>query len=205
MTTSRQPASEQLRACAVCGCIQRLAADCPSGYQWRCCRCSSHLYDHRPARYPGLAAACALAALILYPVAVSAPVMRLERLGHAHESSILGGSIALLEHGEWLVGCVVLGCSVVLPLAKLIAILILERGLLAERRHRAWVYRMVEITGRWGMVDVLLVAILVAAVKLGDLVTVTPGPGILAFTLVVILSLVAAATFDHHRLWGDRP
>jgi paraquat-inducible protein A len=60
---------------------------------------------------------------------------------------------------------------------------------------------MVEFLGRWGMVDVLLVAVLVAVVKLGDLVTVTPGPGVLAFGSVVVLSLLASAAFDPHALW----
>jgi len=62
-------------------------------------------------------------------------------------------------------------------------------------------YRLVEWTGRWGMLDVLLVAILVAVLKLGDLMTVSAGPGLLAFTACVTLSLFAAASFDPHGLW----
>ena len=65
-------------------------------------------------------------------------------------------------------------------------------------------YRVVEFTGRWGMLDVLLVTLLIAVVKLGDVVQVAPGPAALAFTAVVVLSLLAAATFDPHALWeGD--
>jgi uncharacterized paraquat-inducible protein A len=77
--------------------------------------------------------------------------------------------------------------------------------LLLGRKHRAWTYHLVEWTGRWGMLDVLLVAILVAALKVGDLVEVHAGPAALAFTCCVVLSLLAAACFDPHSLWDTEP
>ena len=67
--------------------------------------------------------------------------------------------------------------------------------------RRAGTYRLVEWTGRWGMLDVLLVTMLVAVLKLRDLVEVTPGPAAIAFTAMVVLSLLASAAFDPHRLW----
>ncbi|MCA8981409.1 MAG: paraquat-inducible protein A, partial [Planctomycetes bacterium] len=60
---------------------------------------------------------------------------------------------------------------------------------------------IVEWAGRWGMLDVLLIAMVVTWVKVGDLVEVTPGPGVIAFTLCVLLSLLASARFDPHVLW----
>ncbi len=95
----------------------------------------------------------------------------------------------------------VLLCSVVVPVMKLAALLMLstQRGL--GERHRALTYRLVEWTGRWGMLDVLLVAVLVAVLKLGDLMTVSVGPGLLAFTACVTLSLAAAASFDPFDMW----
>ena len=74
-----------------------------------------------------------------------------------------------------------------------------------HERHRALTYRLVEWTGRWGMLDVLLVAILLAVLKLGDMVEVSVGPGLLAFTSCVGLSLIAAASFDPHSLWEPQP
>ena len=67
--------------------------------------------------------------------------------------------------------------------------------------HRALTYRLVEWTGRWGMLDVLLVAILVAALKLGDVMDVTPGPAAAAFAVCVVLSLLATALFDPRSVW----
>ena len=108
----------------------------------------------------------------------------------------------LLGSGHILIGLIVFACSIVLPLGKLIAMLVLSAGGFGlAQRHRMLTYRVVEFTGRWGMLDVLLVAILVAIVKLGDLLTITPGPAALAFTCCVLLSLLATASFDPHSLW----
>ena len=94
--------------------------------------------------------------------------------------------------------------SIVLPLGKLLALVGItgSRSWLA-RRHRALTWRVVELTGRWGMLDVLLVAVVVAWLKVGAVVEVTPGPGAVAFTACVFLSLLASAWFDPHALWSD--
>lgn len=148
------------------------------------------------------------ASLICYPLGVLLPVMRLEKMGHVHESSILAGGLDLLTHGQVAVGLVVLLCSVVIPLLKLLGL-----GVLLTKQHtrkrrsvrqRARLYQAVELAGRWGMVDVLLVAVVVAALKLGDLVNVAPGPGLTAFAAFVVLSLLATACFDPHAIWSER-
>ena len=128
--------------------------------------------------------------------------MTLTELGHTRETTIWSGMVGLLAGGQIAVGLVVLFCSVVAPLFKLGAICCLSAGeLLLPSRHRAATYRLVEFLGRWGMLDVVLIAVLVAAVKLGDLVEVSPGPGLAVFAGVVVLSLMASACFDPHALW----
>lgn len=191
-----------LAACHCCGLVQELPP-LSSGSRARCSRCSAVVADPtRRARSNARAVSAALAALLLYPLAISLPIMRIERFGHERESSIWAGAWELLFEGEVLVASVVLTCSIVIPLFKLIGMLAitLGRGMLS-RRHRALTYRLIEWTGRWGMLDVLLIAILVAWIKIGDLVQVTPGPAALAFTLVVLLSLLASAWFDPHAVW----
>ena len=141
---------------------------------------------------------------MLYPIAMVLPVMEIERFGYASDASIWSGMVGLLSEGHWFVGMVVLLFSVVAPVGKLGLLFVLCVG----RRHvpqrdRARAYRLIEFIGRWGMVDVLLVAVLVAVVKLGDLVTVTPGPGVVVFGVVVILSLIASAMFDPHAIWEE--
>ncbi len=151
-------------------------------------------------------AAVAMAALVLYPLAVSLPMLRVERFGYHSDASILQGVTSLMGSGHLIVGIIVLLCSVVLPLGKLLSLLVLSAGgLFLRHEHRAVTYRVVEFTGRWGMLDVLLVALLVAALKMGDFVEVSAGPAALAFTTCVILSLVATALFDPHSLWPAEP
>jgi paraquat-inducible protein A len=191
-----------IRACPCCG-LAQIVPHVPPRMRARCARCHAGLPRRKTlARGSHRSAALAVAALIIYPFAIGLPIMRVEKFGHVRDASILEGVSTLISKGEWLVGTVVLLCSIVLPLSKLVGLLVLGAGGLGlGRRHRALTYRLVEWTGRWGMLDVLLVAILVAAVKLGDIVAVTPGPAALAFAAVVLLSLAAAAFFDPHALW----
>jgi len=147
----------------------------------------------------------ALAALVLYPLAILLPVLRIERFGHSRSASIWEGSVGLLQEGELVVGGVVLVCSVILPLAKLGALLALTGTSWLRRHHAARTYRLVEWTGRWGMLDVLLVAMLVAWIKVGELVRVEAQPAAALFALCVALSLLASAWFDPHSLWADEP
>lgn len=201
---SEEFALESLRACACCGLIQR-APNVVRRQRLRCARCEMLLPDARGSRlHRHRTAALSLAALVLYPAAVGLPMLEIEQFGHLQASSVLDGTATLLAQGHYFVGLIVLLCSVVLPIMKLLGLLTLSFGANRLRQHhRAWTYRFVEWTGRWGMLDVLAVAVLVAVVKLGQTVSLTAGPAALAFTLVVLLSLLAAATFDEHALWDE--
>ncbi len=194
-----------LRACPCCGLIQSLP-EVPPRHVARCARCRTRIGAGRTrSGANSRAAAAALAALILYPLAISLPILRLERLGLSSEASVWSGSVGLLARGELLVGGVVFVCSVLVPLVKLVVLLALS---LAPERlgrsHRARTFRIVELAGRWGMLDVLLVSVVVAWLKMGDLVEVTPGPAAIAFTACVLASLLASAWFDPHGLWEER-
>lgn len=192
-----------LGACHCCGLVHQIP---PVGSRSvACCtRCNAVIRHGVHPRSVNRAAALALAALLLYPLALYLPVMQIERLGYESHASICSGTIALLAEGHLFVGLAVLLFSVIAPVAKLALIFALCTGQrLIARQDRARAYRLIEIIGRWGMVDVLLVAILVAVVKLGDLVVVTPGPGVALFGIVVILSLLASAAFDPHAIWEE--
>lgn len=189
-------------ACHCCGLIQSVDADATA---W-CRRCSTRLRSGASALGDNApAAALAVTALTFYPLAMLAPFLRIERLGFASESSLLGGIQALLTGGHYLVGIVILLFSVILPAVKLLTLLALSvRARWIHERHRASTYRFVEHLGRWGMLDVLLVAVLVAFVKLGDLVSFEIGPGLYLFAAFVALNLFAGMAFNPHALWSDR-
>lgn len=173
----------------------------------RCARCAASIADGRP---PGAGNArawhAAIAALALYPVAVTLPILRIERLGQVHESSVLSGSLGLVSEGKLALGSIVFLCSIVIPLAKLLTLAVLlarPHALAASHRGLAW--HALELAGRWGMLDVLLVSILVAWLELGTWVVVEPGPAAIAFGACVLFSLLASAWFDPRALWRNEP
>jgi paraquat-inducible protein A len=196
-----------LHACHCCGLAQLRPTLTPG--QWAlCARCHTPLPERRHAQERNRSAAgAALAALLLFPLAVSLPVLEIERFGHRRSSSILSGVGSLFTDGQWLVGLVVLLCSIVLPALKLAGLLLLTLGpmrlWLQPSRARLW--RWIEFVGRWGMLDVLLVALLVATLKLGDLVSVRAGEGLVAFVCMVAASLLSSTLFDPHALWDLPP
>ena len=189
--------------CEACGLIQRVPR-VPHGCEAACRRCRATLrLRHGPPRDLTPTFAAALAAAILFPVAITLPIMELERFGRLTHASIWTGSVGLLREGEYFVGGVVLLCSVLLPFAKLASLLAITGwGHRLAHRSRLRTWRLVEWTGRWGMLDVLLIALLVAWLKLGDFVRVTPGPAAVAFTACVLLSLLATALFDPRAFWA---
>lgn len=202
MTMTLAAETQALETCRCCGLVQHVPA-LDRGTRACCARCGCALAQRSVMlRSNSRAAAFAAAALVLYPAAITLPMIHVEQLGHRNEASILQGITSLFAAGHLIVGIVVLLCSVVLPLAKLLAILTLaSSGHMLRHSHRRFTWRMIEWTGRWGMLDVVLVAILVAILKLGDMVQVTAGPAALAFTACVVLNLIAAACFDPKRLW----
>jgi paraquat-inducible protein A len=151
----------------------------------------------------GRTLAAALAAFVLYIPAVTLPLLRIRQLGHYHSSSILSGAWELLTSGAWFVGAVMLVFSVVLPALKiglLLDLCLLQR---TPRRHRAATFRLMEQLGRWSMMDVLLVALLVMLVKLGNVVEFQIGPAVWAFALCVAMTMVAAMSFDPQSIWDE--
>jgi paraquat-inducible protein A len=198
------PSSGQLRSCHCCGLIQRLPS-LGQGEYAVCARCASRL-GHGDPRRNRWSAILAVSALALYLPAMLLPLLRIERLGHMQQDSLLSGVVTLWSDGHWLVGAVVCLFSVLLPPLKLVALLVLSTGRAVSRhRQRALVYRLVERLGRWGMLDVMLVALLVAMVKLGDLVNIQPGQGLTAFIALVLLSLLAGLAFNPQLMWQEGP
>ena len=193
-----------LRACYCCGLIQQVR---PLGSQERarCVRCDTVIDCgwRSSVRSSARCAAAATGALVLYFPAILLPILRIDQLGQHHQTSLLGGTFDLLRHGDWFVGSVVLAFSIILPLVKIVALLELSWLSLMGRTHQAWTYRVVEWAGRWSMMDVLLLALMVALVKLGDLVQFSMGPAVIAFVLCVFMSLVASALFDPHAIWEE--
>lgn len=191
----------ELRACHCCGLIHRLPS--LAKRQWaQCIRCGSCISRPNAGKLAASrTAAVAVGAFFLFWPAVLLPVLEINRYGHRHAASILGGTLDLIRHGDWFVGSVVLVFSIVFPLVKIV--LLLELSLLGvlHKRHKAITFRIMEHAGRWSMMDVLLLAMMVMLVKLGSLVEFQFGPAVIAFVLCVVLSMAASLLFDPHAIW----
>jgi paraquat-inducible protein A len=191
---------QNVHACHCCGLIQSIEGNSTSSFY--CVRCNSKLTIHRVihwSRDPSLA--FAIAALVLYFPAILLPILKIDQFGKHYTSSLLSGTIELFQHGSWFVGGVVLLFSIVLPFMKILGILELTLLQLFGQSHRAWVYRIVELAGRWGMLDVLLLALLVMMVKLGNTIEFHLGPAVFVFVACVGCNMLASLFFNPHAVW----
>lgn len=149
--------------------------------------------------------ALVLTACILYVPANVLPIMTTTQLGTDEPSTILGGVVYLWHHGSYPVAAVIFIASVMVPLGKMVAIFYLCWTVGREHRTRAQqrtvMYRVTEFVGRWSMVDVFVVAILVALIQLGGLLSIHPGAAALAFSGVVIITMLSAESFDPRLIW----
>jgi paraquat-inducible protein A len=118
------------------------------------------------------------------------------------------GVVSLAQTGQYFVALIVFLASIAIPVLKLAGLLYLvisARFKLGRRlRDRVRLYRFIDAVGPWAMLDVFLLAVLVALVKLGEIATILPGPGLVAFTAVVVLTMFASASFDPRAIWERR-
>lgn len=190
-----------LKSCHCCGLIHEIAA-LQSNQQAQCTRCHSVIDQSKNfKRSQGRTAAAAVAAMVLMPAAILLPILEIEQLGHHHSSSILGGIVDLFQTGSVLVATVILLFSIVLPLLKILALIELSWLCSMQQRHRAWTYRWMEQIGKWSMMDVMLLALLVMTIKLSGVVQFHFGPALIAFVLCVSMSMIAAICFNPHAIW----
>jgi len=148
-----------------------------------------------------------ITACLLYIPANLYPIMYTDQLGSTEASTILGGVILLIDLGSVPVAMVIFVFSVMVPTGKIMAIFYLvwtvERHSVLGPRQRSIMYRVTEFIGKWSMVDVFVVAILVALVQVGGLLVIRPGIAALSFAGVVIVTMLAAESFDSRLIWDN--
>jgi paraquat-inducible protein A len=190
-----------LLGCSVCGELNR-ALECECG----CWRCGAPL-QQRKRESLSRSWAYLLAAAIMYVPANLYPVLRSRTVAGEESHTIMGGVVALWHAGSWPLALLVFFASIVIPLLKLLAMTLLLASVHARSswrlQERARLFRLLEFVGRWSMLDIFVVAILVALVRLRSLATIDAGPGALAFGAVVVLSMLAAQAFDVRLLWDS--
>jgi paraquat-inducible protein A len=187
--------------CHTCHLLSRVEMQTPIHH---CPRCGAHLHSRKP---DSLARtwALTLTAYILYIPANLLPIMTVTMSGRGEPDTIISGVKELVVGGMWPLALLIFFASITVPVLKL---LILTYLLLSVHfrshwrpRERTMLYRITESVGRWSMIDIFVIAILVALVKLGALATIEAGAGAVAFAGVVVITMFAAMSFDPRLIW----
>jgi paraquat-inducible protein A len=186
-------------ACETCGLV-----DVPRDADPRCARCDSVLHVRKPDSV-ARTWALLIAAAILYVPANYFPVLTVMQLGAGAPSTILGGVEELLADGIYPLAALVFFASIAVPMLKLIGLSTLLIATQTRRsgwlRDRTRLYHIVRWIGRWSMIDIFMESLLGALVRFGSVITIEPGIGAVAFCAVVILTMLAAETFDPRLMW----
>ena len=193
-------------ACRVCGQVHELPP-LPAGTVADCVRCGSRL-ARRSRSSLHRTAALSLAALLLYVPANVLPILHLELYGAVSENTVWDGVRKFYQQHEYFIATIVLLASVIIPFLKLVGLLFVV-GTTAVKSNRlmnfrTWTFRFIDSIGKWAMLDVFVVGIWVSVVKLGSLGKVLPGNGLFPFGCVVVLTLLASASFDPQLIWENR-
>ena len=173
----------------------------------RCPRCGAALHLRRPDSV-SRSWAFLIAAMILYIPANMLPMMKTSSLFGSQSDTIMSGVVYFWTSGSWYLALIIFFASIVVPMLKMIALAVLLVSVQLRSRwqqeQRARLYRLVETVGRWSMLDIYVVAVIVALVQLKALATIQPGPGAAAFGAVVVLTMFAAMAFDPRLIWDAR-
>ncbi|MFL9982599.1 paraquat-inducible protein A [Paraburkholderia sediminicola] len=190
-----------LLSCHSCGLLVKSAAHVHGA---ACPRCGAHLHARKPESI-ARTWAFLIAAIVLYIPANALPVMTTSSLFGAEKDTILSGVVYLWTSGSWPLAVVVFIASIAVPMLKILALMYLvistQRGSVTLVQQRTRIYRLVELVGRWSMLDIYVITILVALVQFNALATIQAGPAAVAFGSVVVLTMFAAMSFDPRLIW----
>ncbi|MEA9390674.1 membrane integrity-associated transporter subunit PqiA [Acerihabitans sp. TG2] len=197
MRTGESGLSQGIRTCSCCTLILPAA-------QRVCPRC--HTNEQARRRHSlQWTMALLITSVMLYIPANILPIMITNTLGSQYNSTIIAGVILLWDEGSYPVALVIFIASIMVPTLKMIALAWLcwdaggGRGVDRERMHS--LYEVVEFVGRWSMIDVFVIAVLSGLVRMGQLMSITPGIGAVLFASVVIITMFAAHMFDPRLIW----
>jgi len=190
-------ASQGISCCKVCAQINDAGDE-------HCQHCGEKIYLRTPQSIQKTVALL-IASIVFYVPANLYPIMKTSVLGDNIESTIFSGILLFLESGAYFVASVIFIASIVIPLTKMLAIAWLCLSVISNKpiKHKQLtkLHAITEFIGKWSMVDVFVVAILVALIQIGNLMIITPGLAAISFSVVVILTMLSAQCFDSRLLW----
>jgi paraquat-inducible protein A len=170
----------------------------------RCSRCDSALHERKPHSL-AVTTTLIVCAAVLYVPANVLPVMITRTFFDDENDTIISGVLVLLNSGSWPIALLVFIASIVVPLLKIIALGVLVYSAWKRsprlRLQRSKLFRLVEFIGRWSMLDIYAISLLATLVQVQSFARVIVGWGAWAFGAVVVLTMLAARTFDERLLW----
>lgn len=171
-----------------------------------CERCGARVFVRRPNCLARTWALLVTAGVMFLPANLL-PIMTVRNLGYSTPDTIISGVLALTRQGMFGIATVVFVASILVPTLKLLGIGLLlysvQNHIQLSARQRVFMFRFIEWIGRWSMLDIFVIAVLVALVNFGSLANVEAGFGALAFASVVILTMLAALSFDPRLIWDN--
>jgi len=192
-------------SCSTCGLLLR--RDPLSTQPGLCPRCGKKLAFRRNNAIQATWALI-IAAAICYIPANILPMMIRTTFTYTKGDTIMDGIVAFYVEGSWHLAFIILVASIIIPMAKLIALIYLllsvQFRLPGNDLDRTRLYRLIEFIGRWSMLDVFVIAIAVTLLQLQPFLVARPGPGLVFFSAVVILTMLAANTFDPRLIWDAK-
>ncbi|MBT8420409.1 MAG: paraquat-inducible protein A [Gammaproteobacteria bacterium] len=193
-------------ACTICGKLHRILQNQLDIRYVRCVQCGAKLHSRKPHSLQRTWALL-LTGILLYVPANIYPIMITRDLGRPEENTIISGIIALWNLDAYLVAGVIFVASVVVPIMKFLVILYLllsvHRKSPLARKQKVRLYHITEFIGPWSMVDIFVMALLVALVNMGGIASVEPGMAAVAFAAMVGVTMLAIMVFDPRLLWDN--
>jgi len=196
-----------LIACSVCHLLCQAGPPEATSRASKCPRCGATLHSRKPDSI-ARTWALVIAACIFYIPANVLPMTTVTSLGMVQSDTIMSGVIYFVQSGSWPIALVIFIASIFVPLVKLfiLGFLLISVQFRSHYRpkDRTRLYLITEAVGRWSMLDIFVVTILVALVNLGALATIQAGPAALHFAAVVVITMVAAMSFDPRLIWDAK-
>ena len=195
--SSNSAAANGLISCKTCHALSGIHQVC-------CARCGNRI-SVRIKNSIQKTLALLITSIIFYIPANLYPIMKTNVLGNTIDSTIMSGVLLFFQEQAYFVAAIIFSASIIIPITKMLAIYWLCRSVYSSQpikeKELAKLYLLTEFIGKWSMVDVFVVAILVALVQLGNIMVITPGLAATSFSVMVILTMCSAQCFDSRLLW----
>ena len=177
-----------------------------SATKTRCPRCNAKFCFETSASLTRTWALLISSLILLFPANLL-PIMTVTYLGDKEPNTIIDGLEHFIQSGSYFIALLIFVASILVPVFKITGIILIMISIRKKwktwLRHKTLMFRIIKFIGRWSMLDIFVIAIMVALVNLGTLTTIVPAPAATYFAGVVVLTMTAANTFDSRLIWED--